>query len=52
MKEQKAAAQSAILDAITTLAPHSNQAQLRDLAEAYSYARSGDISRERSGQVY
>lgn len=47
MKEQKAAAQTALLEAIATLAPHSKSHELRDLAEAYSYVKSGDPSMPR-----
>ena len=51
MKEKKAAAQAAILDAIATLAPHSKHNELRDLAEAYSYVRTGDPERK-GGAVF
>lgn len=53
MKEKKAAAQTALLEAIATLAPHANADGLKNLAEAYSLAKGGDpLAKPRSGVVH
>lgn len=51
MNEKKSAAQAAILDAITALAPNVAAPQLRDLAEAYSYVNGRDAAAPRKGAV-